>query len=320
MTGNGAPILEVTNLVKRYGEIVAVDGLTLNVERGEIFGLLGPNGAGKTTAISVISTLQKPDAGSVRVGGLDATQNGGGVRRMFGLVPQEIALFPRSNAWENLEYFGGIYGLAGRALRDRIQEVLEIVALTEFARRPKAGKFSGGMLRRLNLAAGLLHRPSLLLLDEPTVGVDAQSRNHIFENIRLLNREHGTTILYTTHYMEEAESLCGRVAIMDRGRIVACDTVAALLASAPGTIFDITLAFPVDGLANALRLSGGVLEVDEEGAHYRIRAAGQKEGLAAVQQALAANGVALESLKVSSASLEQVFLNLTGKALRDEAA
>ncbi len=281
--------------------------------------MLGPNGAGKTTTISVIATLQAPDDGSVRVCGFDVRSSASEVRGLLGFVSQEIAIYPRFSAWENLEYFGGIYGLHGRELRRRIEEVLEIVALTEYARRPIAGKFSGGMQRRLNLAAGLLHRPRLLLLDEPTVGVDAQSRNHIFDNIRALNRDNGTTILYTTHYMEEAEALCNRVAIIDRGRIVACDTVANLINTMPGTVLEISLVAASPGFAAALASSPGVLDVVETGHRYQIAAVGQKEGLAALQGALARDGASLEGMTVTTANLEQVFLKLTGEELRDEA-
>jgi ABC-2 type transport system ATP-binding protein len=192
--------------------------------------------------------------------------------------------------------------------------------LGDYARRPIAGKFSGGMKRRLNLAAGLLHQPRLLLLDEPTVGVDAQSRNHIIDNIRSLRREYGTTILYTTHYMEEAEALCDRVAIMDAGRIIACDTVHRLVGAVRGTVFDITLTAPVPGFASALRSYPGVLEVSERGNRYRVTASTQKDGLASLQKSIAADGAVLEGLAVSAPNLEQVFLKLTGKELRDDAA
>jgi ABC-2 type transport system ATP-binding protein len=282
--------------------------------------LLGPNGAGKTTTISIIVGIESADAGRVTLDGLDALRGGLEVRRLLGFVPQDISFYPRFSARENLEYFGGLYGLSGSILRNRIDEVLEVVALTEFARKPIAGKFSGGMKRRLNLAAGLLHRPALLLLDEPTVGVDAQSRNHILENIRRLNREHGTTVLFTTHYMEEAESLCDRVAIMDGGRIIASDTVRRLVGSLHGTVLDVMLSRPLPAFAAAIRSQAGVLDVAELGARYRVTASTQKEGLAALQGSLSATGAVLESLSVSAPSLEQVFLRLTGTELRDEAA
>ncbi len=248
------------------------------------------------------------------------SKSGSEVRRLLGFVPQDVSFYPRFTAWENLEYFGGLYGLAGAGLRRRIAEVLEVVALTENARRPIAGKFSGGMKRRLNLAAGLLHRPSLLLLDEPTVGVDAQSRNHIIDNIRRLNREQNATVLYTTHYMEEAETLCDRVAIMDRGKIIASGSVPSLLGTVRGTVLDVTLANAAPDFGAALRSHPGVLEVTERGNRYQVTASTQKEGLASLQNSIAAGGAVLETLAVSAPNLEQVFLKLTGKELRDDAA
>ena len=285
-----------------------------------MFGLLGPNGAGKTTAISTIATLLEPDSGEVRVGGRDVRRQAPAVRRLLGLVPQEIGLYPTLSAWENLEYFGGIYGLRGRTLRERIGEMLEIVGLERHAKKPNAGEFSGGMQRRLNLAAGLMHKPRLLLLDEPTVGVDPQSRNYIFENVLRLNREEGMTVLYTTHYMEEAEALCDRVAIMDHGRVVACDTVKALVSSLAGTVFRIALAEASDRFERALALRPGVLEVNRyRNNHYQVVAVDQQQGLAALMEVAGEQRMRLASLDVSSPNLEQVFLKLTGKALRDGA-
>jgi ABC-2 type transport system ATP-binding protein len=215
-------------MVKRYGKAVAVDGATFQVFEGEIFGLLGPNGAGKTSTISTIATLLRPNAGSVRIAGHDVVTGASEARRLIGLVPQEISLYLALSARENLEYFGGLYGMRGRVLRQRIGELLEVTGLSQHASKPNVGKFSGGMRRRLNLAAGLLHRPRLLLLDEPTVGVDPQSRNHIFENIKRLNREDGVSVLYTTHYMEEAERLADRIVVIDHGKVIADDTLAGL--------------------------------------------------------------------------------------------
>ncbi len=281
--------------------------------------MLGPNGAGKTTTISTIATLLKPDWGQVRVGGYDVQRQAAKVRQLLGLVPQEVGLYPTLSAWENLEYFGGIYGLWGGSLRRRIEEMLEIVGLTEYARKPIVGKFSGGMQRRLNLAAGLIHKPQLLLLDEPTVGVDAQSRNYIFENILRLNHEEGVTVLYTTHYMEEAESLCDRVAIMDYGRIVACDSVQSLVSSMRGTVFSLVLANPSADFERELARHSGVLEVNRyRDNHYQLVAVSQQQGLAALVELAGRYRLNLEGLDISAPSLEQVFLKLTGRALRDE--
>lgn len=311
-------MLKLNHLTKRYGETVAVNAISLEVAEGEIFGLLGPNGAGKTTTISVIATLLPPDEGTVTVGGYDVTKHASEVRRLIGYVPQDIALFPDFSARENLDYFGRINGLWGGALRKRIDEVLEIVGLTESIRKPRVGAFSGGMKRRLNLAVGLLHKPKLLLLDEPTVGVDPQSRNHIFENIRRLNKEDGITVLYTTHYMEEAEAMCPRVAIIDKGEIILCDEVANILRTISGIVLRVTLSDAAPLFDEALRCRPGVLEVSVlDGGVYQMVAADQQQGLAALLAVANEHGVTLQGLEISAPSLEQVFLRLTGKELRD---
>ena len=230
--GNG--ILQVRGLVKIYpgATTPAVDGLDFSVREGEIFGLLGPNGAGKTTVISIVCTLLRPTSGRVTLCSVDTLADPASVRRLFGLAPQEIALYPSLTARENLHYFGRLYGLPGRVLRGRIEECLALVGLSDRG-GSRVDTYSGGMKRRANLAAAILHAPPVLFLDEPTVGIDAQSRNLILENLKSL-RDAGTTIVYTTHYMEEAESLCGRVAIMDRGKIVAEGSPRSLIARMDG--------------------------------------------------------------------------------------
>ncbi|MBE0596876.1 MAG: ABC transporter ATP-binding protein [Desulfuromonadales bacterium] len=232
--GCEAVVLQVQQLVKSYGRggRPAVDGLTFDVQEGEAFGLLGPNGAGKTTAISVMCTLLRPTAGSVHLDGIDVQAEPGRVRRLLGLVPQEIALYPRLTGRENLRYFARLYGLKGLELEERVADALELVQLQEHADRP-VNSYSGGMKRRANLAAGMLHQPRILFLDEPTVGIDAQSRNLILDSLSRL-RQAGTTLVYTTHYMEEAQQLCNRVAIMDGGRIIAEGEPAALIAGRAG--------------------------------------------------------------------------------------
>ncbi|MFA6148340.1 MAG: ABC transporter ATP-binding protein [bacterium] len=227
-------ILQVRRLVKVYNGAAtpAVDGVDFDVKQGEIFGLLGPNGAGKTTVISIICTLLRPTSGNVTLCSRDAVRNPARLRRLFGLAPQEIALYPSLTARENLRYFGSIYGLSGRILRSRIEECLALVGLSDHG-GTRIDTFSGGMKRRANLAAAILHSPPVLLLDEPTVGIDAQSRNLILENLKTL-RDAGATIVYTTHYMEEAENLCRRVAIMDRGKIIAEGSPQSLVAATDG--------------------------------------------------------------------------------------
>lgn len=315
---SAALVLDVAGLTKSYGDVTAVNGISFQISAGEIFGLLGPNGAGKTTTISVIATLLKPSGGSVSVSGNNARNDSMAVRRLIGLVPQDIGLYLRFSAWANLEFFGNLYGLWGRSLRQRIEEVLEVVGLTDSAKKPIVTKFSGGMKRRLNLATGLLHKPRLLLLDEPTVGVDPQSRNRIFENIKSLAKDDGTAILYTTHYVEEAETLCDRVAIIDGGEIVVCDAVPKLLAQMPGVTFTVELGEESVAFEASVAERSGITEVTRvDGNGYRVVAEDQEQGLAALLATAREHQVTLAGLDIAKPNLEQLFLRLTGKALRD---
>jgi len=231
---SSAEILKVRDLRKLYrgADIPAVNGLNFTVHKGEVYGLLGPNGAGKTTAISIICTLLHPTSGAVTLCDHDVVNNPAAVRSLFGLAPQDIALYPSLTARENLRYFGSLYGLTGRPLSKRIDECLILVGLSENA-DTRIDTYSGGMKRRANLAAAILHTPRLLVLDEPTVGIDAQSRNMLLENLKGL-RDNGMTIIYTTHYMEEAQQLCNRVAIMDRGAIIATGAPHELISQTDG--------------------------------------------------------------------------------------
>jgi ABC-2 type transport system ATP-binding protein len=219
-------MLQVNRLSKRYGERVAVNAISFSIARGETVGLLGPNGAGKTTVIGMISGTSRPDGGEVSLGGLSLSQAANALKRRVGLVPQDLALYEELSAWANLQLFGGLYGLRAAELEPRATAALALVGLTDRS-TDRVKTFSGGMKRRLNIAGALLHEPDLILLDEPTVGVDPQSRNAIFDNLEELKRR-GKTLLYTTHYMEEAERLCDRVLILDHGEILADDTVAHL--------------------------------------------------------------------------------------------
>ncbi|MBI5440205.1 MAG: ABC transporter ATP-binding protein [Deltaproteobacteria bacterium] len=227
--------IEISGLRKRYSgsEAPAVDDLDLIVERGEFFGLLGPNGAGKSTTVSILCGLLRADRGSARVLGLDASREARRIQSLLGLVPQDVALYAALSARENLLFFGRIYGLRGAMLRSRVDDCLALVGLEASADR-LVGTYSGGMRRRANLAAGLLHEPTLLVLDEPTVGIDAQSRHAIFERLTDLNRSQGVTLLYATHYMEEAAQLCSRIAVLDQGRVMAQGRPRELVEARPG--------------------------------------------------------------------------------------
>jgi ABC-2 type transport system ATP-binding protein len=305
-------MLQAEGLSKCYGETVAVDGLSFSLEKGARFGLLGPNGAGKTTTISMLVGALKPDSGKVLLDGKTLGGETDPARRKIGYVPQELALHQDLTALDNLRFFGALYGLHGEALQKHIDAALDLVGLRE-RRKSRVSEFSGGMKRRLNLAAALLHQPELLILDEPTVGVDPQSRNAIFENLETLLSQ-GVTLLYTTHYMEEVERLCERVAIVDRGRIVAQGTLSELKANLPrtsaqlriglesGTLPDGVLDLPIE------RIDGGFVALVSD-VH---RETGR------ILSTLKDHGLHVRSLATDEPDLEDVFLHLTGKNLRDE--
>jgi ABC-2 type transport system ATP-binding protein len=309
-----APILQVIDLSKRYGATVALDRVSFQVSEGEMFGLLGPNGAGKTTLLSIMSCLLEATAGEVRVLDRPVRPADRELRRHIGIVPQELAVYAELTARENLVFFGELYGLRGAALRERVNEVLAAVGLADRADH-RVGTFSGGMKRRLNLGAGLIHRPRLLLLDEPTVGVDPQSRNHLFEEIRRVNAA-GMTVVYTSHYMEEVQALCPRIGIIDHGRLIACDTLPGLLRQLSGLI-----RFRVPRLTPALRdrlkqLPGATL-TERDGQPLELACQDVKASLVQLVAALNEMNVELISLETEEPNLERVFLHLTGRALRD---
>jgi ABC-2 type transport system ATP-binding protein len=306
-------ILETRGLGKDYGRLTAVRSLDLVVEPGEILGLLGPNGAGKTSAISMVAGVLTPSRGSAKVAGHDIRDDAFAARRELGLVPQDIAIYPELSARENLRFFGGLYGLRGAVLEERMAWALAVAGLTERAYGP-VSRFSGGMKRRLNLVCGLLHRPKLLILDEPTVGVDPQSRNHIFETILALRRDHGIAVVYTSHYMEEVATLCERVAIIDHGELVALDTVSALLASRGATEVEMELKGDLESAAAAIRSHA---EVTEHEGKLRFPHAAR---LGPIVRAVEAAGCEVVAVRTLESNLEDVFLGLTGHSLRDEAS
>ncbi len=310
------PILIAQALRKSYGEIEAVRGVSFQIARGEIFGLLGPNGAGKTTLISMLCGLLEPDEGRVLIGGEEMGRKSRALKARIGLVPQELALYSTLSARDNLLFFGRIYGLRGRQLRKRVEEVLEMVQLTGRAGDAVA-TFSGGMKRRLNIAAGLLHEPRVLFLDEPTVGVDPQSRNAIFESIEALNRA-GMTILYTTHYMEEAQRLCHRVAIMDHGRIIALDTPTALVRSLGAGLIRVSLPDPIaERVIDQMERLPAVRAIRRRDGCLHIEVRQVQEALAGLVTVVTRTGGTITSLEILEPNLETAFLHLTGKRLRD---
>jgi ABC-2 type transport system ATP-binding protein len=302
--------LRVEALVKRFGTVTAVDGITLELFRGECLGLLGPNGAGKSTLIRSIVGRVIPDAGTILVFG--ARADSAEARNALGWIPQELALYPRLTCRENLHAFGRYHGLGGKALDEEVEYCLRWATLTDRAAE-LVQNLSGGMKRRLNMAAGMIHRPRLVLMDEPTVGVDPQSRNHIFEMIEKL-RDEGMSIIYTTHYMEEAERLCDRVAIVDHGKVIAIGTNAELVRNAFGSRSQVTARFAdADGRVAAWVAERGGRMVDGA-AEFTAEQAGE---IAVLLEASARAGFELVDLALRKPNLESVFLHLTGRELRD---
>ncbi len=305
--------LAVCELTRSYGDFEAVKGISFDICAGEVFGLLGPNGAGKTTTISVLSTALRPTSGEASVFGHSITSDLSKVRQTIGLVPQDISIYPALTAAENVRFFGQMYGLSPGIVDERVTTLLDLVGLT--ARRDdRAETFSGGMKRRLNLAVSLVHQPKVLLMDESTVGVDPHSREHIFDIVRDL-RSRGTAILYTTHYMEEAESLCDRLGVMDEGKIVAMGTLNELLTTLECTeVIEVRGVSPQEMTARFAD-DRSVLEIDVDGERSRLFVTDAKALLAPLQNVLARHPDA--SLQISPLSLADLFLRLTGKELRD---
>jgi ABC-2 type transport system ATP-binding protein len=308
-----AAFLDVIDLRKSYNGAAALNGVSFHVSQGELFGLLGPNGAGKTTLLSILSCLLTPTAGQAHLAGHELSTNNRAVRNLIGIVPQELAIYGELTARENLVFFGELYGVRGKQLQQKVTEILESVALADRA-DDRAFTFSGGMKRRLNLGVALVHSPRLLLLDEPTVGVDPQSRNHIFEGVRRLNAS-GVTVVYTSHYMEEVQALCPRVGIMDHGRLVACDTLQGLLQQLTGLI-----RFHIPALSPTLRerlkeLPDCCLAERDDALELECRDV--KATLLRLVTLLNDARVELLNLETEEPNLERVFLHLTGRGLRD---
>jgi ABC-2 type transport system ATP-binding protein len=313
---NNPPAIEVRDLHKRFGDLAAVQGVSFQVGPGEVFSLLGPNGAGKSTTISIISGLLTATSGEVSILGHSVAREPAAAKGRLGVVPQDIALYPDLSARENLVFWGKMYGLRGALLNERVDKVLTLIGLAD-RQKGRVGTFSGGMKRRVNIGVALLHRPAVVIMDEPTVGIDPQSRRHILDNVKALNQA-GMAVLYTTHYMEEAAELSHRIAIMDKGRLIACGTHAELIRLiGERDRLSLTLSGEPNGVLEAWRHADGVARVAQEDGHVDILAEDSNLVLPRLFDAATRAGVRITSVDIQEPNLEAVFLHLTGRALRD---
>lgn len=309
-------ILEIKNLVKRYGEFLAVDNASLAIKKGQIFGLLGPNGAGKTTTINTIIGLSKIDSGEIKVFGKELWANEMDIKAQIGIVPQDIALFEDLKAYENVTFFGRLYGLKGEKLKNGVKEALEFTGLWD-RRKDYPNEYSGGMRRRLNIACAIVHKPKLIIMDEPTVGIDPQSRKHILNSVKKLNQM-GSTVIYTSHYMEEIEEICDEIVIMDKGKIIARGTNEELKALI-STEDKITMELSgmnytiVDNVKNI----PGVKECIVNESSMEVISKKDSRNLGSIIDVIVNNGADINKINVDKPTLEGVFLTLTGRKLRN---
>lgn len=309
-------MLKVENLYKEFGNVKAVEGISFEVKKGQIFGLLGPNGAGKSTTISIISTLLKPTSGDVLFEGKSILKDPKSIRQKLGVVPQEIALYPTLTGYENLNFWGNVYGLKGSELKKRVNEVSDIIGLNGRL-KDKVEKYSGGMKRRLNIGAALLHMPEILIMDEPTVGIDPQSRNHILDTVLELNKQN-ITIIYTSHYMEEVEYLCNELCIMDEGKIIASGSQQELVELVKEkTQINIKLNKMDEFSLKTLKEIDGVFDGKIQEDRIALFGSNADVLLADIIAKITEHNWLIESIDVKKPNLEAVFLHLTGKALRD---
>jgi len=309
--------IEVKNITKRFDDKLVLDNISFNIEEGDIFGLIGPNGAGKSTLINIITGLLKNNGGEVNIGGYSIEKQPLDAKGLIGLVPQELALMEELTAYDNLEYFGAFYGLGGKLLKERIEEALVVTGLVD-KRKEKVKKFSGGMKRRLNLAVAIMHKPKVLIMDEPTVGVDPQSRNYIFEFIKRINKENKTTVIYTSHYMEEVESLCNSIFIIDLGKEIASGSKSTIkaMSSENGTIKLKIDDYNEEFIVKIKELKG-VKDCFREEDNIKILVRELVFKIENLLNLVSKEGKKIKYLNIEEASLEEVFLALTGKKLRD---
>jgi len=314
--GNFMSIIEVKNISKRFNDKLVLDNISYEVKEGEIFGFIGPNGAGKSTLINIMTSLLTPDSGTIEICGYDILREPIKAKECMGYVPQELALMEDLNAYDNLEFFGALYGLKGKLLKERIAEALKVTGLEE-TKKQKVKKFSGGMKRRLNIAVSILHHPKVLILDEPTVGVDPQSRNHIFSFIKNICKDWGTTVIYTSHYMEEIEELCKRVFIIDLGKEVSYGDREEIKASVFSNNKVIIETQEISGeTIMKLKDLEGIDKVSDKDNVLNLTI-DSKFKLASVLSLLEKDTVNIKKISYEEAKLEDVFLSLTGKTLRD---
>ncbi|MBW9173165.1 ABC transporter ATP-binding protein [Clostridium estertheticum] len=310
-------MLELINLTKKYGEFTAIDNISFKVEQGEIFGLLGPNGAGKSTIVSMISTVRPPTRGDIRVDNKSLREKPMEIKKIMGIVPQDIALYEALSAKDNLEFFGCLYGLKGKELKDRTSEVLDIIELKD-KKDQAVSEFSGGMKRRVNIGIALMNNPKLLILDEPTVGIDPQSRNHILETIKRLNEESGMTVIYTSHYMEEVEYLCKRVAIVDHGKLIALGTKEELKEKlkVKDTLTVTYSKADKDSLEKVKNIAG-TEEVRINKNEIAMLVNPNEKNIIDIVEDIRNLGIKLTGFKYDEVNLESIFLKVTGKSLRE---
>lgn len=311
-------VLEVSQLTKRFRDFEAVKNVSFSVQKGESFGLLGPNGAGKTTTIQMISGLFPPSSGTIDIAGVDMVRQPKQGQALLGIVPQEIALYQTMSARENLSFWGRMYGLRGNHLQKRINEVLEIIGLTDRSRE-KVETFSGGMKRRVNIGAAILHNPELLIMDEPTVGIDPQSRSHILETVKQLNTE-GMTVIYTSHYMEEVEYLCEKIGIMDQGEFITSGTISELretIGDRSRIVMHFSRALHLENIKAILSPSIPEKDLSLNQDELAIFHQEPQKVLSELIQSVTGAGLEIISVEVVEPNLESVFLHLTGRSLRD---
>ncbi len=310
-------MLELINLTKKYGEFIAVDNISLKVEQGEIFGLLGPNGAGKSTIVSMISTVEPPTRGEIRVDSKSLREKPMEIKKIMGIVPQDIALYEPLSAKDNLELFGCLYGLKGKELKDRTSEVLDIIELKD-KKDQAVSEFSGGMKRRVNIGVALMNSPKLLILDEPTVGIDPQSRNHILETIKRLNEDSGITVIYTSHYMEEVEYLCKRVAIVDHGKLIALGTKEELKEKLKvKDTLTVTYSKADKASLEKVKNIAGTEKVRINKNEIAMLVNQNEKNIIDIVEDIRNLGIKLTGFKYDEVNLESIFLQITGKSLRE---